>query len=392
MLRGLLTGCLAIPVLFGAAAHAQMGGGEFNIGHFCDTKSPRQTIVYVDDTLMTERETQWAEQIVSKLKSNLMPSEPLAVVRLSPATGNAKEIWKGCFPDYSAGKRAELSEGGFISLFKEDPLKVLSKQQDFFRASLGGALGAVLREGARSPSAVKVDPANPPDKQLVRSLSNDIARFDRARGNVRAIIYSDMLENSDLGKALESDPDVAAKAAGSLGINFQNATVYAYGVASTLPERNAATDKAKVYWTRFFHAANANVAGFGSDLIVTSSIPVGVFDYEMEFKLPGNEKRPGRMQLFVDRDGQLQDSYVAAGTVGRSLLKGEFVCNGNECSMSAIAPTTVLLRVEGAASEEFKLQGDRDDLKGTIAIPGAKIDIAGTEQDAVFEITAKRVK
>lgn len=384
-MKGLIAaGVLAAPlILTSAAAQAFLGSEEYDITAFCDTHSPRQTIVYIDDTILIEGQKQWAERLYAKLMANLMPSEPVAVVRLSPDTGRADEVWNACYPDYTEAQKATLECGLFSKCWKD----VLESQQAVFGQQLGAALGKVWTEAARPPGQVAVDPAKVPGKQLFRALASDEARFDRTRGEIRAIVYSDMIENSDLGMALSSTADEAGTAAGRLGLNLQNAVVYAYGVGATLPRRGTATEGTKAFWESFFRSAAAQIAGFGTDLVVTTSTPVAEFNYEIEVATP-DQPRVGRMHLFADRDGNLQDSYVLLGTRGRSLLtEGKLQCKGDDvCTLDAKAPGAVLT-VEG--DEEIKLSGPLDALAGTIGVVGGKLP-DGTP--AMFEMTSKRVQ
>jgi len=381
----MLVGAVVAPlVLAGGPAHAFLGiSKEFNISTFCEVSAPRQTIVYVDDSILIEGQHQWAERLYAKLVANLMPSEPVAVVRLSPGTGRAEEVWKACYPDYTDEQKAGM-KGFFTNFFDKPPLKVLESQQGVFRQQLGVALGKVLSEASRPPAKVQIDPDRPPRKQLIRAIVADEARFDRTRGDIRVIIYSDMIENSDLGVAWRSSDQDAHNAASRLGLNLQNAVIYAYGVGASLSQRDSGIDNAKMFWDSFFRSAGAHLAGFGSDLVVTTGAPVAKADYEIEVATPG-EPRIGRIHLFVDHEGRLQDSYILLGTRGRSLLtEGTFLCKGGStCRLDAKAPSPVLT-VEG--NEEIKLSGPRDALKGTIGVAGGKLP-DGTA--AVFPIVAR---
>jgi len=381
MKKLILVGAVVAPfVVAPGPAHAIFGSEEFNISGFCGVAAPRQTIVYIDDSILIEGQQQWAERLHAKLVANLMPSEPVAVVRLSPGAGRAEEIWKGCYPDYTDEQKAGMKGG----LFTKHPLKVLESQQGVFRQQLGAALGKVLSEAARPAGQVLVDPEKPPRKQIIRAIAADEARFDRTRGDIRAIIYSDMIENSDLGAALHSSDQDARNAAIKLGLNLQNAVIYAFGVGESLSQRDAGVDKVKAFWDSFFRSAGAHMAGFGSDLVVTTGAPVAKVDYEIEVATPG-EPRLGRIHLFVDRDGRLQDSYILLGTRGRSVLtEGTFLCKGgNICRLDAKAPSAVLT-MEG--NEEIRLSGPRDALKGTIGVVGGKLP-DGTA--AVFPVITK---
>ena len=387
MANHLKSALLAVPILLASiSAYAQLGS-EYDIAAFCDPKAPRQTVIYVDDMVLVEDDLRFGEQILAKLRGNLMPSEPVSVVKISPATGDYGEVWRACYPDYTDADRRKLQDRGLLdTLIKSDPLKVLEKQQAFFLNQLGGAVTRIVKEGGRSASAVKVDPTEPPLKQIIRSLAHDEARFDRSRGALRVLIYSDMLENSDLGKATAGDRAAARKAARSFNLNFQNATVYAFGVGSTLPERGIDVQAAERFWDAFFASASAFQVAFSNELAISAAPPVASHHFEVTVSAPDGP-RTGRMQLFVDRDGQLQDSFLTAGSDGRSYIrKGRLVCRSTDCTLTGEAPNNIIL-VGASASEVIKLTGSPETMKGTIGVPNATVlDDEGAETDAMFPL------
>jgi hypothetical protein len=93
----------AFPIMFALAlvsvslpAHAQFFGKKKLDLSYCDIVTPRQTVVYIDDLALIDGHTDWAVQLSSKLRGALIHGERVTVVRLSPASGQSKEIWYGC--------------------------------------------------------------------------------------------------------------------------------------------------------------------------------------------------------------------------------------------------------------------------------------------------------
>src|ERR1035437_2539902 len=78
-----------------APVMAQLFGPHGLDPSFCKMKTFRQTVIYIDDTMMVEGKTDWARKISGKLKTTLTPGEPVIVVRLSPIRGLSAEIWSG---------------------------------------------------------------------------------------------------------------------------------------------------------------------------------------------------------------------------------------------------------------------------------------------------------
>ena len=55
---------------------------------WCRKPAPRQTVLYIDDMMMTEGRTDWATKLAGKLRATLAPGESVSVVRLLAATGH----------------------------------------------------------------------------------------------------------------------------------------------------------------------------------------------------------------------------------------------------------------------------------------------------------------
>jgi hypothetical protein len=215
-------------------------------------------------------------------------------------------------------------------------------------------------------------------------LSNDGARFDSAHGAIRVLIYSDMVENSDLGSSLKPK---AESAAANLALDFKNAVFYVYGAGSTLSGQGAITDGIKSYWETLFNSAEGHLLGFGPNLIVASNVPLTLQTYTVEISINDKDVRRGKMQLFIDREGHLQDGFITVAIKRQSVLQeGSFTCQDASCTLSARAPTSV---ITAQGSAELKLTGTLDSLKGTIQIPDAKLPDG---RDAIFDMTAKLMK
>src|SRR3954470_8546984 len=116
MIRFVMVWSLLLAGLTAAVpARAALFGAEGLDPAFCNKPTARQTVVYVDDTMMTDGKTEWATKLSTKLKATLAPGERVTVVRLSPASGQSHEVWSGCWPAYSAADRQKIgSESHFF--------------------------------------------------------------------------------------------------------------------------------------------------------------------------------------------------------------------------------------------------------------------------------------
>lgn len=366
---------VGFALLITSTTSVGFGGEGLAIAQFCDTPSPRQTLIYIDEKILVKEQTQWAKDLIAKLSGNLMPSEPVTLVKLAAETGAAQQLWQGCYPEYSSEQRAQIANkhsGIIAGVFTSNPIDALPQQKAIFQNQIGGALGQLLQQSGRDLSAVQVNPSSLPSKQIMLALANDAPRFDPTHGVIRVIIYSDMLENSGLGSSLTSNPATAASAATERALNFKNAVFYIYGAGSTLsPQDVSAGMKMKSYWETFFNSATGHLAGFGPNLNVMSNIPETLKTYDIAITVEPNNIRLGKIQFFINHEGSVQDSFIAVAGKHHSMLEdGSFTCQGDSCTFSARVPSPVITTQGGA---EIKLIGAIDSLKGTIQIPNAKL-------------------
>lgn len=380
-------------VTLGRPVEAGMfGGNDQNYSEFSKTKSPRQTVVLIDDQLMIEGQLRWGESLRSILLGSLMPSEPLTVIKLKTASGVAEQVWTGCYPDYSGAEKVTKDKES--SLFDKPWKKILETKQAGFVRDFNGAMGKVLNDGKRSAGAVSIDLDSPPKKQLLRALKDAAVKFDKGIGQLRVIIYSDMLENSDLANSLQPNPDpkAAIKMVRDLGLNFQQAVVYIYGVGATFSGDVKTSKEFEVFWEQVLDASVSHVAGFGTDLAITPGVPSGVAKYEFTIKVL-EDSRHGAMLIFYDNDGRMLDSVAVAGATQRSLMtEGIYACSSeNKCTMEAKLPRGLVTtndQNDPALLETVKLSGSREKMSGKIGVPDATLPGGGK---AEFEISAKLI-
>ena len=364
---------------------AIFGTDDFRIEKFCQPtfKSPRQTIIYIDDQILIKNESQWAKDLLSKLMANLMPSEQVTLVKLSSESGDMQEMWHACYPNYTSVEFDKIKKEN-NSFFGSDPTKQLQNQQAFFRKQFSDALGKLLNSAGRDIIQIKVDLKNQHKKQVIRAFSNDGARFDTSRGAIRIIIYSDMLENSDLGVSTNDQIDKFD----NQSVNFKNATIYVYGSGLTISSQGIITDKVKSFWKKIFDESNGHLVSFGSNLSIPSSVPVRYETYNIEVNIEENkDSREGEMRLFVDQDGHLQDSYISISNKIQSVIQdGNYSCSDSKCTIIANTLNSVVTK---QGNNEIKLKGTSENLVGTLAIPNAKLP---NGKDAIFEMIVKTNK
>lgn len=375
-------GILAAALVFAATqAHAFFGNDEYDISGFCEVSADRETIIYIDDTMMVEGSTAWAERIDAKLLSSLMPSERVTLLRLSPEQGRVSEIWTGCWPAYSQEQQEKLEAETY--LLQKHPLKVLETQQQVFRQGFGNGLSqiytAAMRPAGASPSTVV-------PKQIIRALAADEGRFGRRAANLRVVIYSDMVENSEYGIAPDSDSTAAsAEIAKQLGLNLQHAMVYAFGFGDTGNSSGLSLENTRAFWAAFTDGAKGHLVALGSELTAPATLPVAIHSYDVEASVQ-DRTVIGRMHLAANADGELQDSYITFGSAVSSLISGELLCQADgTCVLDAVTTTGTLTTTP---EEHIALRGTIDVLTGNIGFEGEEL-VDG--QPAVFPLSAKRI-
>lgn len=362
-----LSGLLLLAV--SAGAPAQMFATHGLDPSFCQTKAVRQTVIYIDDSLMTDGQTAWVTALVRKMKASLSPGEKTTVVQLSPGEGKSAEIWSGCWPEYTAQQRVAIENGGPYIL-KKDPLKAVEEQQGFFAQELNAALSKVYFQTKRRADAVSFVPAKAPRKQLLRALASDEGRFANSVVTIRAIVYSDMAENSDLGTIFRPGPAEAAQDyAKKLGTHLRKGVFYIFGAVTDISEGPSNLEAAKAFWTAAMRSMAAVVAGFGSDLNVPNGIPRSAWLFDATLR-EGEQTVDGKLSLLTDAEGILVDSWIGFNRLDIVGLSGTFVCRSGHCKLDG--ETTASL-VTNSPTEVVLLNGTSEQLAGEVGVKGSKL-------------------
>ncbi len=366
-----LAGALA---LLSGRAEAQLFGSEGLDPSYCKLPTVRETVVYVDDTMMTDGQISWATSLMDKLRATLTPGELVTVVRLSPeGTGSSAEEWHGCWPALSDAERAQAAHG--VYLFRANPATEIGTQQRFFARDFGGALTRIYLAAKRPEAERRIDPANPPHKDIVRALASDGGRFADASRTIRAIVYSDLAENSDLFSVFKPAPVPFPDLGSRLGTYLRHAVFYDYGLAADiasggpedLPERTRAD------WRQALRSMAAVPAGMGSDLNVPNVLPVTAATYDVSLAF-GPDRLDGKMTLLAGSDGELVDSWLGISRLPDAGVTGTFRCaeteSGRTCRLDGSTTSGV---ATSSQSEAVTLAGpEAGTLSGHLGVPGTQ--------------------
>jgi hypothetical protein len=366
--RAIALGSLLAAFVLICPASAALFGAEGLDPAFCKKLNFRQTVVYVDDMMMTEGKTDWAMKLATKLKATLAPGERVTVVRLSPANGRSSEVWSGCWPAYSGAERQKIA--GETYLLSRSPLAALEDQQKFFARDLSGALGSIYAEAKRPASLVRIDGAKPPEKDIIRALASDEGRFAQSQITIRAVLYSDMAENSDLGSVFKPLPAMPENYGKKLGTYLRRSVFYAYGLGEDVTNAPGVLEDTRRFWSAALHSMNASVGGMGADLNMANAVPVAGYSYNLIMTRDGQELE-GRLSLLVDADGALVDSWIGISRLSIAGLSGTYRCAAEDgaCRLNATTNNGI---ATNSPAEVLTLAGnERSGLSGQLGVKGA---------------------
>lgn len=335
--------------------------------NFCNQPTVRSTVVYIDDMMMAEGQTDWATKVATKLRATVIPGERVTVVRLSPATGQSKEYWSGCWPDLPTAKKNELREG--VYLFQQNPVERLVDQQKYFVRDFGAALTRVYLDAKRLPKDVHIAADSAPQKQILRALASDEGRFSNTSNTIRAIVYSDLAENSDLGSTFNPTPKDSPAFGQKLGSYLRRGVFYVYGVGEDVSGSPGYLENTRAFWNGALRSMAAVVMGLGADLNVPNSVPLRAYAWPVVMDFRG-QALDGRLSLLVGEEGNLIDSWLGISRLGSAALAGTFRCSGGEDSGCRLQAETASGIATNAPTEFLNLAGSTKSLAGKLGVKG----------------------
>jgi hypothetical protein len=340
---------------------------------YCQQPTVRSTVVYIDDMMMADGHADWATNLAVKLRATLTPGERVSVVRLSPDNGQSKEYWSGCWPDYPAARKAELARQTYI--LQQNPVDRIVDQKKYFVRDLGAALTRIYLESKRPADAVRVAADSPPRKQILRALASDEGRFADSATTIRAIIYSDMAENSDLGSVFQPAPPEPQAYGQKLGSYLRHGAFYAYGLGEDVRGDPAFPEQSRVFWNAALRSMAATVMGLGADLNVPNTVPVRAYAWPVTMAFD-NQDLDGRLSLLVGEDGNLVDSVLGISRLGSAAITGTFSCAPGADAACRLQAETAAGIATNAPRELLRLKGTPKALAGTLGVRGQNTTFA----------------
>ena len=334
---------------------------------YCQQPTVRSTVIYIDDMLMTDGQTEWATKLAVKLRATLTPGERASVVRLSPASGQSKEYWSGCWPDYPAARKAALANETYI--LQQNPVDKIADQKKYFMRDFGAALTRIYLDSKRPADGVRIAADSPPQKQILRALASDEGRFANSAMPIRAIVYSDLAENSDLGSVFRPVSGDRPSYGQKLGSYLRRGVFYDYGMGEDVHGDPAFPEHARAFWNAALRSMAATVVGLGADLNVPNTLPLRAYAWPLTLTFDG-QPLDGRLSLLVAEDGNLVDSWLGISRLGSAAISGTFKCAGNSDGNCRLDAETNAGIATNAPSEQVSLRGTVKALTGKLGVRG----------------------
>lgn len=368
--RVALTVTLLVSLIPGGAAIAGSLLGPSHLDRsFCSLPTYRQTIVYIDDTILVNGSNSWALELNGRLRASLMPGERVTIVRLSPVTGTSHEIWSGCWPDLTAEERQEHRQSWFSTITSGSLLSQLRQQQSLFTRDINRALTEIYAKAHRLQPHTRIRVADAPKKQIIEALASDAARFSQSHKTNRVIVYSDLAQKSSIASVFSSPPAAPVDFGTKLGVYFPHTLFYFYGVGSDISGDPGYLSSAHHLWRQILASMSAALAAMGSNLAVPNRIPADAFHYGVKIDRQG-ETLYGKMWLLTDSDGHLIDSWLGISRLWTVPITGIFTCRqGSSCRLRA---TTVGSLTTSSNTESLDMTGPSPmKLTGVVGVRGA---------------------
>lgn len=336
---------------------------------FCQNKTFRQTVVYIDRLSIQQNQTQWAINLEGKLKASLTPGERVTIVEIAPEHGTSQEIWSGCYPDYTLKQRQDITKKSTI--FSGNPLNELQSQKGFFMNLVGQAITKIYQHANSLSHAGHDDAAKPNSAKIIEALASDGARYSQTNETIRAIVYTNGGQNSPVGNVFAQDASMPTDLGRKLGTYFRHSVFYFFGIGSGVTGDNTYLTNAKAFWASALGSMDAPILGFGSDLAVANEIPVASYVYNVHLARQDNHLF-GKLSLLVDGDGNLIDSWIGVDQLALVGISGTFICSGaNNTKCKLNADTSAGLTTK-SNSETLTMSGDdASALNGTEGVRGA---------------------
>ncbi len=128
----------------------------------------------------------------------------------------------------------------------------------------GSALTKVFSDAAKVSHPTNDDATQPENDELIEALASDGARFSQSPIVVRAIVYSNLAQNSSLGNVFSKTSAPPNDLGQKLGTYFRHGVFYFFGVGTAVGNDGTYLADSKNFWSSVMNSMDGPVEGFGS--------------------------------------------------------------------------------------------------------------------------------
>lgn len=334
-----------------------------NLDKYCQmSPGDRQTVIYLDQNIIASKDPNWYKDIVNKVKYR--PGEKIQLVNINNGGSTVELIWQTCHPSYSLQqyKKAKANEGvgslftGGIDDNLKDDLKFFNKQ--FLRAL------AHPLQNTRHETAPSYSKSSFPRKKLVEAIYYDAKRLDVDDVFSRVIVFSDMIENSELFNLNSFTPATAAKNVAKrypMFLNYANFQIYGINYTNSETKIN---ENIRDFWQQYLLLSGAQVEQYGAQLAVEENSKAWQFAKYKGHVEVGGIKGASALRFVVGDDNKLRHGWLEIADMYLP-ISGEVQCSGKNCSIDA--------QIQASANKDafrqkdvLRIKGSHDHYKGYV--------------------------
>lgn len=304
-----------------------------NLDRYCQsTPGDRQTVIYLDQNIIAAKDPNWYKDILNKVEYR--PGEKIQFVNINNGGSTVSLIWETCHPSLTQQQlKSQKKKEGFGALFTGGVTDNLANDRKFFQKQIVKALSYPLKN-TRHETAPTYSAASFPEKKLVEAIYYDSKRLNKSDIFSRVIIFSDMIENSELFNLKSFSPAKAAKSVAKRYPMFLNYSSFQiYGINYTNRETKI-NENIRDFWSQYLLMSGAYVEQYGAQLAVEEKTKSWAFyKYKGHTKV-GGIKGASEFRMVIGDDGKIRHGWLEIAHLYLP-LSGEVHCSGKNCTIDA---------------------------------------------------------
>lgn len=339
-----------------------------NLDKYCQNESGnRQTVIYLDQNIIALKDPNWYRDLINKVEYR--PGEKVQFVNINNGGSTVELIWETCHPSVSPERLKKLKETESLgALFTGGISDNLANDRKFFEKQVVRALSYSVSK-TRHQNAPTYSASSFPEKKLVEAIYYDSRRLNVDDVFSRVIVFSDMIENSELFELNSFEPSKAAKAVAKRFPMFLNyASFQIYGINYTNSE-TLINENMRDFWNEYLLLSGSYVGQYGAQLSAKEDTKSWDF-YKYKGHIDvGGTKGASAFRMIVGDDGKILHGWLEIADMYFP-VSGEVKCSGQNCEIEAEVLSSAnkdafrkndVLRLNGTMSNLNGYVGGRDE-------------------------------